>query len=88
VAPSLTELRERLAEIEDDRARFVGGLGDADLDRLFAFRRLNGEAGSLPLGHILQHIVNHSTYHRGQIATLLRQLGLTPMSTDLLFFKS
>ena len=31
----------------------------------------------------LQHVVNHGTYHRGQITTMLRQLGATPVSTDL-----
>jgi uncharacterized damage-inducible protein DinB len=32
------------------------------------------------------HVANHSTYHRGQVATLLRQLGARPVSTDLLVF--
>jgi uncharacterized damage-inducible protein DinB len=30
--------------------------------------------------------VSHSTYHRGQVATLLRQLGQTPPTTDFLVF--
>jgi uncharacterized damage-inducible protein DinB len=32
------------------------------------------------------HVVNHSTYHRGQLATMLRQLGARPVPTDLLVF--
>jgi uncharacterized damage-inducible protein DinB len=35
---------------------------------------------------MLHHVANHSTYHRGQITTLLRQLGATPVSTDLIGF--
>ena len=31
-------------------------------------------------------VVNHSTYHRGQAATQLRQLGQTPPNTDLIAF--
>ena len=32
------------------------------------------------------HIANHSTYHRGQVTTLLRQLGAKAVSTDYIFF--
>jgi uncharacterized damage-inducible protein DinB len=35
---------------------------------------------------MLQHIVNHSTYHRGQLTTLLRQLGAQPCATDFLYY--
>jgi uncharacterized damage-inducible protein DinB len=31
----------------------------------------------------MQHVVNHASYHRGQITTMLRQLGANPISTDL-----
>lgn len=43
---------------------------------------MDGQAFAHPLGHLVQHVVNHSTYHRGQAATQLRQLGRTPPSTD------
>ncbi|MGB9416785.1 MAG: DinB family protein [Acidobacteriaceae bacterium] len=38
--------------------------------------------GYLSLGELIQHAINHSTYHRGQIALLIRQLGYVPASTD------
>lgn len=38
------------------------------------------------LGGLLRHVVNHSTYHRGQVATQMRQLGATPPSTDLVAY--
>jgi uncharacterized damage-inducible protein DinB len=38
------------------------------------------------MGAGVVHVVNHSTYHRGQVATMLRQLGKTPQSTDYLLF--
>ena len=31
----------------------------------------------------MRHVVNHATYHRGQVATMLRQLGAVPAGTDL-----
>jgi uncharacterized damage-inducible protein DinB len=47
-------------------------------------RRLTGAS---PLWQMLQHVVNHATYHRGQVTTLLRQLGATPpKSQDLIAF--
>src|SRR5215475_16125876 len=35
---------------------------------------------------MIQHVVDHSSYHRGQIVTMLRQLGVTPPSTGLIRF--
>jgi uncharacterized damage-inducible protein DinB len=45
-----------------------------------------GVPQAAPLWQMLQHLVNHGTYHRGQVATMLRQLGATPNSSDLIFF--
>ena len=39
-----------------------------------------------PLDQLMQHLVNHSTYHRGQVVTMLRQTGLNPVATDLVKF--
>ena len=36
-----------------------------------------------PLWQLVQHVTNHSTYHRGQVVTFLRQLGAKPAATDL-----
>jgi uncharacterized damage-inducible protein DinB len=45
-----------------------------------------GQPFAQPLWQMLQHVANHSTYHRGQIATMLRQLGTKATSTDLIAF--
>jgi len=50
------------------------------------YRNTAGTPFEGPLWPMLQHVVNHSSYHRGQIATLLRQLGAKPMATDLIVF--
>jgi uncharacterized damage-inducible protein DinB len=39
-----------------------------------------------PLWQPISHLVNHSTYHRGQVTSLLRQLGYQPPKTDLIYF--
>lgn len=51
------------------------------------FRRLNGDAYSMPFYQLFAHVVNHATYHRGQLVTMLRQVGFTDVSaTDSLGF--
>jgi len=40
----------------------------------------------LTLMHLMQHVVNHSTYHRGQVALMMRQLGAEPLATDFHVF--
>jgi uncharacterized damage-inducible protein DinB len=82
--PSLPELKLRLASVEAERAAFVSALADADLDRVISYRTLAGQAFSDPLGDLIRHVVNHSTYHRGQLVAQLRQLGQTPPNTDLI----
>ncbi len=84
--PSWADLRARLSAVEQERDVFVAGLSDADLSQLVSYRNLAGHAFSDPLGGLIRHLVNHSTYHRGQIATQLRQLGFKPAGTDLIVF--
>jgi uncharacterized damage-inducible protein DinB len=65
---------------------YVSGLTQADLDRAFEYKTLNFGTYNNPLWQSLQHLANHGTYHRGQVATLLRQLGAKPILTDLMHF--
>lgn len=85
-APIVSDLAIHLAAIEADRERFLVGLTDDDLDRTLSYRTLDGRSFSLPLGKLLRHVVNHSTYHRGQVATLLRQAGEVPPSADFALY--
>jgi len=83
---SPASIRGRWAEIERDLLGFVGGLTAEDLARVHEIHSLTMGTASSPLWQMLQHLVNHGTYHRGQVATLLRQLGIQPVSTDLIRF--
>ena len=82
----LSELRAHLAEVETERDRFLETLAEADLERPVSYRTLSGQAWTDPLGDLLRHAVNHSTYHRGQVATQLRQLGVKPPGTDMIVY--
>jgi len=81
-------LHEQLRELEAERASFLEMLSDEALAAPLSYRSIKGDPFTLPLGEQLQHVVNHSTYHRGQLTTMLRQAGATPPGTDLsLFFR-
>jgi uncharacterized damage-inducible protein DinB len=81
--PHLDGLRDRFASLEKERQAFLEGLTEDRLNSPLHYRDMAGKAMTLRLVHSLQHLVNHGTYHRGQVTTLLRQLGATPVSTDM-----
>jgi len=84
--PVYSDLRARLSAVEQEREALLGGLSDADLARTISYRTLGGQMFSDPLGNLMKHVVNHSTYHRGQAVTQLRQLGQKPPGTDLILY--
>jgi len=57
-----------------------------DLNAVLHYKNLAGQAQALPTWQVIMHVVNHATYHRGQITTMLRQLGYSPVATDLHIF--
>jgi uncharacterized damage-inducible protein DinB len=65
---------------------FLDKLTDRELDRMVSYRNLAGEDHTNVLWQLLRHMVNHSSYHRGQVTTMLRQLGHTPVATDLVLY--
>jgi uncharacterized damage-inducible protein DinB len=65
---------------------FVKGLTQEDLDRTMEYKSLKFGMYRNALWQSMQHVVNHGTYHRGQVTTLLRQLGAQPVLTDLMHF--
>lgn len=85
-APSAAALKEVWEQTGYATARWLGGLSDAKLQETFTMTTPDGATHTHTLAQALQHVVNHSTYHRGQIVTLLRQLGLTPPSTGMIGF--
>jgi uncharacterized damage-inducible protein DinB len=82
----LESLRLRWAEIEREQVEFLERLNPADLERPVSYENPPGTRWTYPLAAMLQHVVNHSTYHRGQLAAMLRQLGTVPSPTDYLVF--
>jgi uncharacterized damage-inducible protein DinB len=85
--PTLSSLRESWTEQERNLRAFFEIVDDAGMQKVIAYRSLAGVESASPLWQMLQHVVNHATYHRGQLTTLLRQLGAAPpKSTDMIVF--
>ena len=64
----------------------VAALGEAQVDTRVEYRTLAGVLAVSTLREIVQHLVNHATYHRGQIAQLMRELVAKPAPTDLITY--
>ena len=82
----VASLREQWLQHEDRLLAFVSGLTQSDLDRVMEYKTLKFGIYSNPLWQSMQHLVNHGTYHRGQVTTMLRQLDAQPVLTDLMHF--
>jgi uncharacterized damage-inducible protein DinB len=76
------------ARLEEAYAVFerVAPEWQAEPDVIFRFRNLAGVDKAVVRWQVFRHIVNHGSYHRGQIANMLRQLGVKPPMTDLLYW--
>lgn len=79
--PSVDVLRSKWMEVEKEVAEFVGSMTSESLKRPLPVRTTE-----LELVQIMQHVGNHSTYHRGQLALMMRQLGAEPLHTDFHVF--
>jgi uncharacterized damage-inducible protein DinB len=64
----------------------VAPVWEAAKDETFTYRNIAGVETTRVKWQIFRHIVNHGSYHRGQIANMLRQLGVKPPATDLLYW--
>jgi uncharacterized damage-inducible protein DinB len=84
--PNIQTLRAKWVEIEREQIEYINSLTDESLATMITYVNFKGESWTYTLWQMLQHLVNHSTYHRGQVTTMLRQLGAAPAATDFLLF--
>ncbi|MCG8392525.1 MAG: DinB family protein [Pseudomonadales bacterium] len=82
--PDLPALRARREWLDGLIMDWVATLTPQALDRPLAYRNVKGEAAHRRLGSLLVHFFNHQTHHRGQLTTLLSQMGMDAGVTDLL----
>jgi len=79
--PTIAAVEVKWREVEKDQIAFVENVTDEGLNRMLFFRTIR-----VSLAHLMQHVANHSTYHRGQIALMMRQLNAEPSATDFHIF--
>ncbi len=83
---TLQSVRAYWAGIEARQVRFLESLSDGYELRRVRYTNFQGVEWEYTLGQMVHHLAVHSAYHRGQVATLLRQLGFVPPQTDYLVF--
>jgi len=84
--PTPDTIAQRWKGIQQLQNAFLKGITPEHLRAKLSYTNLRGEIYAYPLWQQMAHIVNHSTYHRGQVTTLMRQLGAAPVPTDLLIY--
>lgn len=86
---TLAALRQRWDAFEKDQRAFIQGLREADLTQVVEYRSalFGNRPFTLALWPLLQHVANHATHHRSEIATMLTMLSGSPPSTDLVVYQ-
>jgi uncharacterized damage-inducible protein DinB len=77
----LDAVRRKWTEVEIEQLDFVNSVTTESLQKMLPARNT-----LLSLAHLMQHVANHSTYHRGQLSLMMRQLGAEPRATDFHVF--
>ncbi len=80
--PPFPKLEEEMRAIAAERRAFLDDLTEDAIESTIDYRSMKGDPFTMPLGGVMIHCANHSTYHRGQLVTMLRQVGATPPNTD------
>ena len=82
--PTVGAVETRWREVERGVREYLSTLDEGKLAQPLTYVNWQGESWTYPLWRTLVHIVNHQTYHRGQVTTLLRQLGAKAAPVDFL----
>ncbi len=85
-ASSLQALRSAWQDVASRTAKYVEKVTEEKLRSIFEYPASDGRKLVQTYQQALLHLVNHSTYHRGQIASMMRQVGMQPVATDLIMF--
>jgi uncharacterized damage-inducible protein DinB len=79
--PDAATVQAKWSEVEREQVEFVNRITNESLGRMIPVGKTQ-----ISLAHLMQHLANHSTYHRGQVTLMMRQLAVEPVATDFAFF--
>jgi len=80
----LADLRKMVEEADEQWMSFINE--NESFDRVMKYHNYVGNYYENNVQQIMIHLVNHGTYHRGQVAMLLRQKGFEPINTDYITY--
>ena len=80
---TLGDVRAAWDRLEAEQRAFVDSLTDTDLGRPVTYKNTAGEQFTVALGPLLQHVVNHATHHRSEIATMITLISGSPPDTGI-----
>jgi uncharacterized damage-inducible protein DinB len=83
---SLSVLSYRWQEYRKNLYSYLSNTTDTKLSAPLTYTDTRGNSHAEPLYQQMLQVINHASYHRGQIVTMLRQLGEKPQATDLVMF--
>lgn len=82
--PTLAALTDRWSAVDRDMREYIANLDEGALDASLTCISTRGEEWTYPLWRMIEHLLNHQSYHRGQVTTQLRMLGVQPPRVDYL----
>ena len=80
---TLASIRAPWDDLEREQRSFVDGLSPTDLERVIEYRNQEGKHLGAPLFPLLQHVANHATHHRSEIATMITMISGSPPDSGL-----
>jgi uncharacterized damage-inducible protein DinB len=80
---TMADLRARWDALEAEQRAFVESLRSEDLARPVVYKNTSGDEFRVPLGPLLQHVVNHATHHRSEAATMITLISGSPPDTGI-----
>jgi uncharacterized damage-inducible protein DinB len=83
---SIEEIPGLIESVNSQWVEFINSMEENDFNNLVDYRNNKGELWQTSIGDIITHIINHSTYHRAQIASLMRQMDIKPPATDYILY--
>jgi len=84
--PTYTSLTNRWGDFKKQIDTFLMSIMESDLMEEVSYKNLKGIPYSLELWKQMLHVANHSSFHRGQVVTMLRQLKKQSPSLDLISY--
>ncbi|MBI3241224.1 MAG: DinB family protein [Chloroflexi bacterium] len=84
--PTYRDLRRAWEKLDAEINLFIDSCDEKILKQEITYTNTKGESRAFPLGHLMLHLSNHSTHHRGELAAMLAIMGVPHPEDDLLWY--